>query len=82
MAKLILNADGPEMRLARERAGLTVGQLVERLAQQGVERHPDTIRNCELGNYQPSLEVLDAYARVVGVERVALLKDEPEAKSA
>lgn len=76
MAKLTITADGRRMRLAREEAGLTVGQLVERLAAAGIERHPDSIRNVELGHQQPGLEVLDAYARIVGVERDALLAED------
>lgn len=82
MAKLTLTADGRKMRHARERAGLSVGQLVERLREEGVERHPDSIRNVELGHQQPGLEVLDAYARVVGVDRDDLLMDVPGKASA
>ena len=76
MAKLTLTADGRKMRLARLEAGLNVGQLVERLREEGIERHPDSIRNIELGHHQPGLDVLDAYARIVGVDRSALLADE------
>lgn len=79
MAKLTITADGPKMRAAREAAGLTVGQLVERLRAEGIERHPDSIRNVELGHQQPGLEVLDAYASIVGVNREALLADEDAA---
>lgn len=82
MAKLTLTADGRKMRLARLEAGLNVGQLVERLADEGIERHPDSIRNIELGHQQPGLEVLDTYARIVGVDRDALLvEDVDEAAS-
>jgi len=76
MARLILTADGSRMRRARETAGLTVGQLVERLREEGIDRHPDSIRNVELGHQQPGLEVLDAYARIVGVNRADLLADD------
>lgn len=82
MAKLTLTADGRKMRLAREAADLTVDDLVERLREEGIERHPDTIRNIELGYQQPGLEVFNAYARIVGVQRLDLAADDPTAKSA
>lgn len=83
MAKLTPTADGHKMRLARENADLTVDQLVERLRlEEAIERHPDTIRNIERGNKQPGLEVFNAYARIVGVPRAALLADKPTAKTA
>lgn len=78
MAKLSSTADGRKMRLAREAADLTVDQLVERLRKEGVERNPNTIRNFELGYQQPGLEVFNAYARIVGVDRADLLADEAE----
>lgn len=76
MAKLTLNADGRKMRLAREAADLSVDRLVERLREEGVERHPDTIRNIELGHQQPGLEVYNAYCRIVGRDRTELLADQ------
>ncbi|WP_395109843.1 helix-turn-helix domain-containing protein [Actinomadura sp. SCN-SB] len=76
MAKLSLTADGRKMRLAREAADLTVDQLVERLRKEGVDRHPDHIRNCELGYQQPGLELFNAYARAVGVDRLTLIADD------
>jgi transcriptional regulator with XRE-family HTH domain len=77
MAKLTPTADGRKMRLAREAADLTVDELVDALRRdEGIERHPDTIRNVELGYQQPSLQVFNAYARIVGVPRSELLEDE------
>ena len=82
MAKLTLTADGRKMRLAREAADLTVDDLVERLRSEGIERHPDTIRNIELGHQQPGMQIFNAYARIVGVRRLDLAADEPTAESA
>ena len=84
MAKLTLVADGRKMRLAREEADLTVDELVDLLRiRENIDRHPDTIRNVELGYAQPGLELFNAYARIVGVPRRKLLADEnPEKASA
>lgn len=79
-ARLTLTADGRKMRLAREAADLTVDQLVERLREEGIDRHPDHIRNVELGHQQPGLELFNAIARIVGVDRLSLIAD--DAKSA
>jgi DNA-binding XRE family transcriptional regulator len=72
----ITRADGAKMRLAREEADLTVDELVLALKDiEGIERHPDTIRNAELGHSQPGIKLLHAYARVVGKPFDALLAD-------
>lgn len=74
MARLTPAVDGHKMRLAREAADLTIPQLVDRLrSDEGIERHPDTIRNVELGYARPSLELFNAYCRVVGADREDLL---------
>jgi transcriptional regulator with XRE-family HTH domain len=74
MAHLTPTVDGRKMRLAREAADLTVNQLVERLRQdEDIDRNPNTIRNVELGHARPSLELFNAYCRVVGADREDLL---------
>lgn len=76
-------ADGQKIRALREAADLTVDELVEALAQrEGIRRHPDTIRNFELGHKQPGLKVLNAIARVFGVDRDELLVAEQPKASA
>lgn len=73
----ITRADGTKMRLAREAADLTVDELVDELRKrEGIKRHPDTIRNAELGHSQPSVKLLHAFARVVDKPFEALLADE------
>lgn len=72
----ITRADGVKMRAAREAADLTVDELVAALKErEGIKRHPDTIRNAELGHSQPGIKLLHAYARVVGKPFEALLAD-------
>lgn len=81
MAHLTPKVNGRKMRLAREAADLSVDQLVERLRDEGIERHPDTIRNIELGHSRPSMELFNAYARIVGADREDLLR-KPAARKA
>lgn len=81
MAKLTV-ADGTKIRRERERADLTVDELVDLLRkEEGIERHPDTLRNVELGYASPGLKLFNAIARVLarrtGITREALLADEP-----
>ncbi|MFI7448175.1 helix-turn-helix domain-containing protein [Nonomuraea sp. NPDC049714] len=72
MAQLT-QADGTKIRRERERQELTVDELVAKLLdQEGVQRHPDYIRNIELGHKQPSVQLLGSIARVLGVPRGAL----------
>lgn len=79
----ITRADGAKMRLAREAADLTVDELVAALAdREGIERHPDTIRNAELGHSQPGIKLLHAYARVVGKPFTELLADDKQKRRA
>lgn len=70
-------ADGPKIRKLRMDADLTVDELVEILAKrEGLIRHPDTIRNAELGHKEPGFKLLNAIARVLGVPREELLADD------
>jgi transcriptional regulator with XRE-family HTH domain len=72
----ITRADGAKMRAAREAADLTVDELVAALRErEGIARHPDTIRNAELGHSQPGFKLLNAIARVLDLPREALLAD-------
>lgn len=72
MAQLT-QADGTKIRRERERQELSVDELVARLAEEeGLVRHPDYIRNIELGHKQPSPKLLGSIARVLRVERDAV----------
>ncbi|MFF0864229.1 helix-turn-helix domain-containing protein [Nonomuraea sp. NPDC003560] len=72
MAQLT-QADGTKIRRERERQELTVDELVAKLREQeGIQRHPDYIRNIELGYKQPSVRLLGGIARVLGVPREQL----------
>ncbi|MFI6496819.1 helix-turn-helix domain-containing protein [Nonomuraea typhae] len=76
MAQLT-QADGTKIRRERERQELSVDELVARLAElENVHRHPDYIRNIELGHKQPSVKLLGSIARVLGVPREDLEGDE------
>lgn len=76
MAQLT-RADGTKIRRERERRELTIADLVTRLAEdEGIERHPDYIRNIELGHKQPSAKLLGGIARVLGVDKGVLLGPE------
>jgi transcriptional regulator with XRE-family HTH domain len=82
---LTTQVDGQKIRLARERADLTVDELVAELRKEGVIRHPDTIRNVELGYSQPGMKLFNAIVRVLnrfGAEREDLLADPQPAEEA
>lgn len=67
--------NGRKIRALRKAADISTNELVEILAaREGVKRHPDTIRNIELGHAQPSSELLEAIARVLGVVPDDLLR--------
>lgn len=72
-----IRANGREIRRLRSAANLTVDELVAALRdQQDIERHPDTIRNIELGHTQPGLKLVHAIANVLGVPYEQLLLTE------
>lgn len=77
----VTKADGRKIRALREAADLTVDELVTVLdKRENLRRHPDTIRNFELGYKQPGFKLLNAIARVLEVPREALLADEDAAE--
>jgi transcriptional regulator with XRE-family HTH domain len=72
----VTKADGRKIRARREAADLTIDELVAKLAKrESMHRHPDTIRNVELGYAQPGFKLLNAIARVLEVPREALMVD-------
>lgn len=60
---------GPQVRVRDLRAahGLTIPALVERIAEQGVTVHPDSISNIENGRRRASGPLLTAWAKALGV---------------
>lgn len=62
---------GPQIgiRNLREAHGLTVGQLVDRIKDQGYpgKLHPDTIRNIELGHKRASKPLMVMWAKALGM---------------
>lgn len=72
--------NGQALRIIRERSGVTVADLVEAVREEGLDVHPDHLRNIELGHKQPSPKLLTAIARGLKVPVVALLVD-PEGAS-
>jgi len=79
----VTKADGRKIRALREAADLTVDELVEALAKrEGLRRHPDTIRNFELGYKQPGFKLLNAIARILDVPREELLADDEDSDEA
>lgn len=68
-------ANGIAIRVIRERTEMTVAQLVEAIREDGIDVHPDHIRNIELGHKHPSPKLLAAIARALRVPKVALLAD-------
>lgn len=78
----VTKADGRKIRALREAADLTVDELVEVLAErENMQRHPDTIRNFELGYKQPGFKLLNAIARVLDVPREDLLVEDGDAEA-
>lgn len=65
--------NGPAARVIRERSEMTVAELVEAIREEGIDVHPDHIRNIELGHKQPSPKLLGAMARALRVPKHVLL---------
>lgn len=70
------------IRLLREAHGLTLPALVERIAEHGVTVTADHLSNCELGWKRPSVALLHAWAKALGIARLDVLFLTPEEKAA
>lgn len=68
---------GPAARVIRERSEMTVAELVEKIREDGIDVHPDHIRNIELDYKQPSPKLAGAWARALGVAKHVLLLPPP-----
>jgi transcriptional regulator with XRE-family HTH domain len=58
------------LRTLREAHGLDARQLAERIQEEGVDVHPDHIRNVELGHKGASVKLLAAWARALRIKAV------------
>jgi transcriptional regulator with XRE-family HTH domain len=58
------------LRVFREAKGVTLSRLAELIQEQGVEVHPDTLSNIELGYRPASKPLILAWARALGVEPI------------
>jgi transcriptional regulator with XRE-family HTH domain len=69
--------DGAEIKIRRERAGLTQAELAELLSQRGPRRGRKVISNLERGNQAvASLRFIAQIARALDVEPESLIKSE------
>ncbi len=71
---------GPQIRIRdlREAHGLSVRNLIERIAENGVDGvHPDTIRNVELGYKRASNPLMTAWAKALGLSPLNVWQPEP-----
>lgn len=66
--------NGAALRAIRERSGLSIRDLLERLdAEHGIAAHEDHIRNVETGARNAGPQLINAIADVLRVPVVALL---------
>lgn len=56
---------------------MSIRDVVERLATEGISIHPDHLRNVELGRKQPSERLLGGIARALAVPKAALIGPVP-----
>lgn len=71
---------GPQIKIRalREAHGLSVAQLIDRIAEHGVKgTHPDTIRNVELGYKRASNPLMTAWAKALGISPLDVWQPEP-----
>lgn len=52
---------------------MSVAELVEKVREDGIDVHPDHIRNIELGHKQPSPKLAGAISRALAVQKYVLL---------
>jgi transcriptional regulator with XRE-family HTH domain len=58
------------LRALREAHGLSSTQLACRIAEQGVDVHPDSLINIELGRKRGSTALMAAWARALGIKHL------------
>jgi transcriptional regulator with XRE-family HTH domain len=67
--------NGAALRVIRRLSGLSLRALASRVAEQGVDVHPDSLSNIERGQRNASPALLKALACALKVPQVALLAD-------
>lgn len=73
--------NGAAIRAIRKRSGLSVRTMCNRLAELGIEIHPNSFRNVETGARGASEELVAAIARVLVVDQAAILAAPAEPES-
>lgn len=64
------------LRALREAHGLTTPELAVRIAEFGVDVHPDTLINVELGNRNAGPELQTAWARALNIKPLDIRRPE------
>ena len=75
---MIAKPIGPQVRIRdlREAHGLSVKQLVERIAVIGeIEVHENTIRNIENGHRRGSVQLMTAWAIALGIRPIDVYQE-------
>lgn len=68
--------NGAAIRVIRQRSEMSIADVIAHLAGQGINIHPDYLRNIELGNRpNPSPAVVGGLARALAVPKRAILAD-------
>lgn len=67
-------ANGPAIRVIRQRSEMSVSDVVEAVTAEGLNLHPDHLRNIELGRKDPSDKLLGAIARALKCPKAAILR--------
>lgn len=65
-----------DIRTLRKSLGLSSTQLAERIAAEGVEVHPDSLLNIELGHKPASKGLMRAYAQALRVNPLDIYQHE------
>lgn len=75
---------GPQIRIRqyREALRISVSDLVVRIAELGIEVHPDTIRNIELGRRRASPHLMSAWCQALGLAPIDAWQPERQAVTA
>jgi len=75
-----IKVDGSALRVIRERSELSIADVVEAIREQGIDVHPDHLRNIELGYRQASPKLLGALAGALKVAKIELIQDPAKPK--
>lgn len=79
---ILVRINGASLRVIRERTGLSVTALADRVSAGGVSLQQPHLSNIEAGRRNPSPEVAVALAAALEVELAAILLTGPEGAAA